>query len=487
MANWDLLINELTVASVLPSEYARYARPISEALVVFLGGLPPVRQSAIFAEQANLPPTIPPAKRLGLLARSCPALHKLGQVVARDRRLLPEFRRQLQQLESLPPSVSIETIQNELSKELGSLEHLGISLAPAPIAEASVAVVIPFKASGQSTEGVLKILKPGMEERLEQDLDLFAGLGAYLDQRCDELALPKFDYQEAFEQVRDTLRHEVHLDLEQEHLTAARDFYANEPQVQIPAVLEYCTSRVTAMERVNGVKITDHDHPCDEVKAQLAELVSKVLIADPVFRKESRSVFHADPHAGNLFLTTDHRLAVLDWSLVGFLGDRERVCLTQLLIGAVTQDSIRILKNLQDLGDKDRLNQTVLGEIVSRWLAQIKPGSFPGFSWVMGLLDDAVQQANLRINADLLLFRKTMHTLDGVINDISPAENPTQKVLLREFIGQFVREFPDRWFASPNSRNFATRLSNIDIAEMMMTVPWAAMTFWLDQFGLPKR
>ncbi|MGF1581054.1 MAG: AarF/UbiB family protein [Gemmataceae bacterium] len=483
MINWNILINQSTVATVLPSEYAQYARPVSDALVLFLNGLPTARQSTIFEEQANLPPTTTTSERISLLARGCPALQKLGQVIARDQSILPELRRHLQELESLPPSVPMETIKTELANELGSLESLGISLAENPIAEASVAVVIPFHSSNQTTEGVFKILKPEIEERLDEDLASFEQIGAYLDQRCDELHIPKFDYQEAFEQVRDKLRHEVRLDLEQHNLTAAKGFYAHEPQVQIPAVLDHCTPRVTAMERVMGVKITDHDRTCLATKSHIAELVSKALIADPVFRKASPSVFHADPHAGNLFLTPDNRLAILDWSLIGSLGERERVCMTQVLLGTLTRNPIRIRTALQGLGDQDRLDRAALGEIVSKCLNETKPGSFPGFARVMGMIDQAVRQAKLRVGADLLLFRKTTFTLNGVLADIGSGENPTNKVLLREFVEHFARELPNRWFALPNSRDFATRLSNMDITELLLSVPWTAMEFWLEGLG----
>jgi predicted unusual protein kinase regulating ubiquinone biosynthesis (AarF/ABC1/UbiB family) len=56
----------------------------------------------------------------------------------------------------------------------------------------------------------------------------------------------------------------------------------------------------------------------------LSSLLVEALIARPVFA-EAGEVLHGDPHAGNLFLTEEHRLGILDWSLVGSLGERERV------------------------------------------------------------------------------------------------------------------------------------------------------------------
>ncbi len=117
--------------------------------------------------------------RLGALARNCPVLHKLGQVLARDGRLAPELRHELRQLESLPPTVDLDTIRAILTDELGPLDELGVTLLPPAIAEASVAVVIPYRDDRDPTapEGVFKILKPGIEERMELELNLLARRG----------------------------------------------------------------------------------------------------------------------------------------------------------------------------------------------------------------------------------------------------------------------------------------------------------------------
>ena len=103
----------------------------------------------------------------------------------------------------------------------------------------------------------------------------------------------------------------------------------------------------------------------------------------------------------------------------------------------------------------------------------------------MGLLDEAVQTARLRVGADLLLFRKTLHTLEGVVADIGAEASPIDAVLLGEFLHQLVVEWPQRWLALPHSRAFATRLSNADLAQWVLTLPWAMTQLWLDSFRQP--
>jgi ubiquinone biosynthesis protein len=205
--DWDCFVTEDALASVIPDEYAHFRRPVAGALAVFLGGLSPQHQTGILAEQAALPATATVAERLAALARGCPALHKLGQILARDRRLAPEPRRHFQALESLPASVPLEAIRATLTQELGPLERLGVTLLPPALAEASVAVVIPFRRDRDSRNGVFKLLKPGIEDRLEQEPALFERVGSYLDE-SDEFRIPHLDYQDSLEQVREKLRHE---------------------------------------------------------------------------------------------------------------------------------------------------------------------------------------------------------------------------------------------------------------------------------------
>ena len=181
--NWDNLIDEHALALLLPDDYPHFARPVKESLVVFLSGLPESIQATILAEQAALPLSATVSERLGMLASSCPVLHKLGQVLARDGRLAPELRRQLRRLESMPPTVPLHVIEAILSQELGSLEARGIMLMPPAIAEASVAVVIPFHRKRDSNlpyGGVFKILKPGSKSGLLSNWIFWGGLDRIL-------------------------------------------------------------------------------------------------------------------------------------------------------------------------------------------------------------------------------------------------------------------------------------------------------------------
>jgi ubiquinone biosynthesis protein len=85
MPDGVFLVDERALATVIPDQYARYRLPVAGALSTFLRALSQAHLAAVLADQAALPPTASPVERLAALARSCPALHKLGQILARDR------------------------------------------------------------------------------------------------------------------------------------------------------------------------------------------------------------------------------------------------------------------------------------------------------------------------------------------------------------------------------------------------------------------
>ena len=174
----------------------------------------------------------------------------------------------------------------------------------------------------------------------------------------------------------------------------------------IPRLYPFCSGRVTAMERIDGHKVTEPGELDLWDRRRLAELIVEAMIAGPIWSPASRATFHADPHAGNLFVTPDRRLAILDWSLTGTLGESERIAMTQLVLGGLSLSAGQIRSGLLDLALEQRVDEVALDDVIQDWLRRIRQGMFPGFSWLMGMLDDAVLRARLRAGTDLIMFRK---------------------------------------------------------------------------------
>ncbi len=488
MSDWDRFCSTLDFASVVPDELARYRLAVADGLAFFLENLDPLRAIDLLGDQAALPPNCGVEERLVAIARHCPALHKLGQVLARDRRLPLRFRRLLQRLESLLPADDLAWIHARLEDELGPLAEIGVHLDEEPLAEASAAVVVPFtwEAGGEERRrGVFKILKPGIEEKLEEELWLLQRVGALLDGRCRQYGLPRIAYEGTFTQVRDLLQNEVRLDREQAHLAAAAKAYAGMAAVQIPEVYPFCSPRLTAMQRIDGQKVTDVAGMPADARRALAETIVEALLAHPIWSPGPETMFHADPHAGNLFATNDGRLAILDWSLVGSLGKHHQIGLTRILVGAATRDGGRIADALAALAGMPADGGRVAA-VVATSLSRLGREPWPSLAWLTALMDAAAAEAGLRFGADLTIFRKVLHTLAGVVADVSERCDP-DAVLASAFVRTLALEAGVRLVSAPYSRALASHLSNLDLAEVVLSAPLAAWRYWSDAGRSPGR
>src|SRR5690606_13160521 len=137
-----------------------------------------------------------------------------------------------------------------------------------------------------------------------------------------------------------------------------------------PQLLPWCTPRMTAMERVFGVKLTEARLSPSE-RRRLADSTISALLARPFWDRAETIFMHADPHAGNLFATDDGRLAILDWSLVARLSKADREAVVDAALGGLMLDANRICRALARLGSLPP-EHPVLREAAERALTRVR-------------------------------------------------------------------------------------------------------------------
>lgn len=469
------MLRALGLDALVPDAQSAYRPLVHDAFAFFVARLGGARRASIMAEQLSLPASTPAHRRLGLLLRRSPTLHKLGQILARDPRLPAELRTTLQELETMAPATPVDAVRARVRAALPGVRGLRLGR---PLAEASVAVVVPFTRAGgrdrDAVHGVLKVLRPGVEESLREDLEIWADLSVYLEGRCADLGLPPLEFRATFDSLRGLLANEVVLEHEQRHLSEAAEFYAGDDAVVIPALLPFCAPDVTAMTRIDGVRVTDARPPAGA--RRLAEGVVDALLAAPFWCADpGRAPFHADPHAGNLMVTADARLAILDWALVTRLRKEQNVAVVQAVLGAVTQDERRTLAALEALGDV--ADAAAVRDAVRASLAQVRRGRAPGFGWLTDLMDAVGVSGALRYPRNLALFRKNVLTLSGVVADVSPGVD-VDAVMLRRVAREAARESWVRNLAPAWSRDSALHVSQADVWGLMASTPLVASRYW---------
>ncbi|MCB1965195.1 MAG: AarF/ABC1/UbiB kinase family protein [Candidatus Accumulibacter sp.] len=472
----------LQLSELLPANYAEYRPLVADGLSFFLQRLSPLRQQAIVAAQLALPGTASREQRVLGLFRLCPTLHKLGQVVAHDRRLSIDLRQRLQELETLAATDSLAAVRPLLDREVGRVA--GLQVGRRTLAEGSVAVVVPFvwrqAKNAAPQRGVFKVLRPGVQDRLEEELAIWPALGTFLEERCACHGLPVLDYGNTLETVARLLANEVRLDQEQAHLRQAADLYARSPDILIPRLLPFCTPFVTAMERVDGCKVTHQDLPAGEMRRRADRLI-RALLAQPFWGSdEAGAMFHADPHAGNLLATPDGRLAIIDWALTTRLTKPQCEAVVQLVLGAVTLNERRVCGAISALGQP--LDEARVQGAVSEAIRQVRCGCFPGFDWMTSLMDKLASTSAVRFPEEVALFRKALLTLSGVVADVSE-QKAMDGVLVRHGAAQFLRGLLWRPWTWADSRAVGAHLSTADLVGLWADLPATTLRFWTGDRG----
>ena len=466
-----LLNKALDMEILLPECYAAYRPAIRDGLARFLESLPMARKLEIFRIQQAFDDTVTVFERFTALLRCCPTLHKLGQIMARNEDLSLDLRLPLQALESLPPSSSLEQLAPLMEQRTdGHIKADG-----APLAEASVAVVVPFVA-GSGEKGVAKMQRPGIAQRLREELEIWPRIGEYLEERCGFYGIPALEYRATFECLQTSLLNELDLSNEQRNMSIMSRFYADSPEIVIPALFPWCSSEITTMERIFGGKITDHQKSGRAFNRELGSQIVQNLLSKPFWSIDDTVLFHGDPHSGNLFLTEDQRVALLDWSLVVALEKDRRKIVMQILLAALMHSRERIMEGLASLSCREP-ERSKLREVVDESLSEIRRGAFPSFQWMVALLDRSMTSAGLTPAEDMILFRKVILTLLSVVRDVS-SEVSADEIMTTSAFFHLLREAPERMLKPFGDDTGRGHLKTRDLTEIFMTWPLTAGRYW---------
>ncbi|MCA9257134.1 MAG: hypothetical protein KDA33_15915, partial [Phycisphaerales bacterium] len=293
-----------SIESLIPQALDAYRALILAAFDTFLAMAPPERAVELVAAQQALPHDATAETRLVACMRCCPTLHKLGQVLARDKRLSPSLRIELQSLESLPCERRVDEIRPIVERELGdAIRRYEIRLGPAALAEGSVAIAWPmtWRATGETeTQGaVAKIPHAGIRDRVAGELDAIAGVAELIASEADHYGVNPDACRDVFDETRRLLLRELDATGEQANLVAAGSQYHASPMIHVPALAPFCTSEITVMSRLCGTRITDVHDASAQQRRNLAEHMIDAIFALPAFSTNCAALFHGDPHAGN--------------------------------------------------------------------------------------------------------------------------------------------------------------------------------------------
>ncbi len=345
---------------------------------------------------------------------------KLGQLLSSRPDLLPDvYIEELGGLVDDVPPVPFAEIESVLREDFG--EGAFVSLDPEPLATASIAQTHRgLLATGQDV--VVKVRRPGIVEQVDLDLAVLRST-VRIASRHSESAR-RVQLEDLADELEIHLRAELDFVEEAHNAELVRKLVEPFEGLVVPRVIRpYVTERTLVLERIVGVKVAaEHG-----VEPERAAGLAREFFRAYVFQVVVEGVYHADPHQGNVLLTDDGRLALLDFGLLGRLDEDTRTGLALLLL-AVAQnraddvaDLVIALSLTSTRSDQAGFVQDVrrkLPRFHHRPLAAIESGR------VLADLQRAAIRRDVRLPTSFALVGKTLAQADSIARLLDPELDP---------------------------------------------------------------
>jgi len=457
MARW--IVDEIVpVERLVPQAYVKWRPPVRDAMMFVVLHLSPARLAPKLLEQLELPSNTSAEERLLRLIAKVPGLQKLGQVIARNRNLRPALRNALARLENGIRDVRPEDVVAIIQQELGPrVEKYDVRIASAILSEASVSAVLRFTwrnpESGRRERGVFKVLKPHIPQYFAEDMDYLRGLAQYFGDRQRNYGFAGQVIPDTFKKVRRLLRHEVNFVREQKTLLEAWSLYRTMRGIRVPRLIQpLCTSRITALTEERGIKVTNAAARLPAARrTKVAEQLVEALVAVPLLSAQEDSIFHGDPHAGNLLYNNrTGELTIIDWALRERLSRDQRRHLALLFLMVSLRDPVGTCNEVLALSQQhirsDSSTGRMVGQMVTHFLDELPVVRLPSGADAMRLLE-RVAVKGVKFPGPLIMLSKVMFTLDGILEDVGAPDSGMGLTIARHVAQHWIRNRKE--FRSP--------------------------------------
>jgi len=375
----------------------------------------------------DLSETAPKAEELAAdLEKLGPTFIKLGQLLSTRADLLPSpYLEALTRLQDRVEPFAYEEVDRIVSGEIGvRISKAFADFDPQPLAAASLAQV--HRASMRDgREVVVKVQRPNIREQIVEDLEALGQIAQFLDAHT-ELG-KRYDFENMLNGLRSSLLRELDFKLEASNLITFSENLREFEQIIIPEPVEdFCTSRVLTMEYLQGKKITDLS------PLRLMEIDGPGL-ARELFRAYLKQILldgfvHADPHPGNVFLTEDDQIALLDLGMVVRLLPSFRDNVLRLLLAISEGRGEEAADVTIRMGEpKSRFDKTDFTKRIGELVAEHGEASLSRLNSGQVVLEITKISADcwFRLPSEFTMVAKTLLNLDRVVFALDPGFEPT--------------------------------------------------------------
>jgi len=275
-----------------------------------------------------------------------PVYIKLGQWLSSRADILPQpYLEELAKLQDSVPAAPFDQVKPIIEKDFGPIDEKFDKIDPNPIAGASLGQVYLGSISGQQV--AIKVKRPGIEKVVAKDIKVLKRI-LPLGLRFVDPNL-RYSAKAMLSQFIESIHEEMNYTIESENLKKIKKDMQTSNKVIIPSVFDdFSSKNVLTMEYLPGIKVTNVQ-ALDEKgidREQLVIDVHKVFFTMLL----KHSIFHADPHPGNISVTDDGKLILYDYGMVGRINNETRFKLIRLYLALVEKNPPRVVNAMIDLG-----------------------------------------------------------------------------------------------------------------------------------------
>ncbi len=351
-----------------------------------------------------------------------PTFIKLGQILSTRPDLIPvEWATEFKKLQDSCQHVPFADIYRVLILEFpGRLDLLFSAIEETPLAAASLAQVHRANLK-DGTPVVIKVLRPGARQLIEEDMALVESLAQLLEQYFSDLGYSPTAVAKEF--AREILK-EINLVIEGQSTERLRRYFEDDANISFPKVYWSATTRnVLTMQEIKG-RLLATLSPEDLSKSERRTIVANGT--DAVFKQCLRfGFFHADPHPGNIFILPGGKICFIDCGMTGQLDRKTTDQLINLVAGIVKGDIDRLCRVVIELTD---VNPAVIENRDFRLELQHLTSHFQNSDLqhlnITSLLRDffsMLQRYHIQCPEDLMLLTKALTTIEGVAEYFDPS------------------------------------------------------------------
>ncbi|RBP53625.1 ubiquinone biosynthesis regulatory protein kinase UbiB [Arenicella xantha] len=364
-----------------------------------------------------------------------PVFVKLGQALSTRPDLLPQdIADELTLLQDQVPPFSADQSMRLIEQAYGDdYTKIFESVEPTPMASASVAQVHAARLrpglaiAGQNGEKqsdvVIKVLRPGIQQVVESDLRVMHTVAGLLQTHWKRGK--QFRPHDVIKEYDQTIHDE--LDLRVEAANGARmgaDFETTDI-IYVPRIYwDYTHQNVMVMERIHGTSIREFA----QLEAKGFDLQQLAADGVEVFFTQAfeKNFFHADMHAGNIFVSDQGKWIAIDFGIMGTLDEHDKQYLAQMLLGFFNRDYRSIAQAHLRAGwipadtrieDFEQAVRMVCEPIFAKPLSEISFGN------VLLQLFQTVRRFEMPVQPQLVLLYKTILNIEGLGRQLYPELN----------------------------------------------------------------